>query len=125
MLPLQQFGNTDKISYFSSKYKKMTKLIPQYSTYTPGGASHPPHTVSSLTKYLPFFQNIKRLKSTHPTLHTPGLFSLWVVKNSLPSSTYRKSTKSTHPTLNTWAHIAGRLNPDLNPEARTKPPQFI
>jgi hypothetical protein len=24
-----------------------------------------------------------------------------------------------------WAHIAGRLNPDLNPEARTKPPQFI
>jgi hypothetical protein len=23
------------------------------------------------------------------------------------------------------AHIAGRLNPDLNPEARTKPLQFI
>jgi hypothetical protein len=26
---------------------------------------------------------------------------------------------------NPWAHIAGRLNPDLNPEAWTKPPQFI
>jgi hypothetical protein len=24
-----------------------------------------------------------------------------------------------------WAHIAGRLDPDLDPEARAKPPQFI
>jgi hypothetical protein len=25
----------------------------------------------------------------------------------------------------TWAHIAGRLNPDLDPEARDKRPQYL
>jgi hypothetical protein len=73
------------------------------------------------------FLNFKKMSSGIVRTSDPSNYTICSLPQSRETIPLRKNRIRFYllNRFDTWAHIAGRLNPDLNPEARTKPPQFI